>query len=548
MLSDVKKPLLISLLACALLMIAGAASAETQMMVLLDASGSMAAPGRAGTSNTRFDEVKTALNALLQNLPADVAVGLRVMGGSGAADCYTTYLYFPPATGIRSQFQDFVDTIHPAGTRALYQGVEDALGDTAGSARGAERIILVITGGGDECGRDFTTLAATYAWATDVPRVVIYGMNMSTSEKESIGEFAAETGGRLIDIGTTMDLAAALETFAQEFTNNLRIHLQDTSGNAVSGDVLVRDVRTDTVIEERLDTSDLAIDVEPGEYEVVGRYLGEEVRSDRFLIGEDGGKTVVLEFSVYREPFTLMLRDLYDQPLMARVTFVNTNGDAVYTTEVGAVHRVELPADSYTLQIRVGDFYQEISGVQVGPGLENTYEAELPIELGTLEVEVANVYGFPLNAAVSIYDSEGTLIDEAPSTSYLYSRLPPGQYRILAEYEDIQSEETVYLSPGEQMQVGLEIDIALGDIFIMLRTDSGNDVWGWVRVYDSMGNLLERFDRERIESPDWYLTDVPVGIYRIEAEADGIVRVISGVEVNENEETEVTVYFPDETG
>ena len=137
-------------------------------------------------------------------------------------------------------------------------------------------------------------------------------------------------------------------------------------------------------------------------------------------------------------------------------------------------------------------------------------------------------------------------MDSAPSTSYLYSRLPPGTYRVVAKFQDIEVEESVYLNSGEQRQIGLEMNVAIGDIFVKLRTESDNDVWGWVKVYDNNGNLIERFSRERIESPDWSITDLPVGIYRIEAEAEGVVRIVSGVEVKENEETEVVITFPDE--
>jgi len=70
---------------------------------------------------------------------------------------------------------------------------------------------------------------------------------------------------------------------------------------------------------------------------------------------------------------------------------------------------------------------------------------------------------------------------------------------------------------------------------------------GWVKLYDSDGNLYERYDRETIEQPEWSFTDIPVGVYSLEGEVDGIVRTITGVEVRDNEETVVELTFPDET-
>jgi hypothetical protein len=370
---------------------------------------------------------------------------------------------------------------------------------------------------------------------------------LSDDESDALGELAASTGGRLIELESTSDFGTALLEFAVGFANNLRINLSDSSGNAVAGDIVVTDMASSEILTEQLDISDYSLTVSPGTYEVTGRYLGEEVSSGSFTIEEGGSKTVSLEFSVYREPFILMLRDLFGQPFQARVTFLNSMNEPVLTTEMDSTHRVELPPDTYTIEVKFGDQTEEIYGVSIGPGSENELEYEVQVELATLQVEVSSYMGTPLNAKVQIFDSDGSLIDEAPNTSYLYSSVPPGEYRVTAEFENSQDEETVYIYPGETLQVGLEIDVDLGNIFVMLRTESGNDVWGWVRIYDSDGNLLERFDTERIETPDWYFTDIPIGIYRAEAEANDLVRVYDGIEVTSNEETEVTITFPDET-
>ena len=538
--------LMLAISVSAALLPSGAARAETEMMILLDASGTMAAPGTPGTSHTKFDEVRTALNALLQSLPADVAVGLRLMGGSPAADCYTSYLYLAPTQGMRSQAQDYLAAVSAAGTRALYQGIEDSLNDLGAAPRTADLILLVITDAGDDCGRDFGELARTYSYVARMPRVVIYGLDLPAADKATLGEFAGETGGRVVDLDSMEELLNALQAFSEEFKSNLRIHLLDDSGNAVPGDVVIRNASSGAIVAERLDISDFSTNVGPGQYEITGRYLGQEVRSDLFTIAEGESRTVSLEFAVYLEPFTLTIRDLYDRPLRARVTFLNSANEPVLTTDVNTIHRVQLPPDNYSIEIRLGNQVYTEYGIPVGPAFDQFYELELPVELGTLEVEVVNGFGSPINAKVTVYDQDGTLLDEAPSTSYLYLQLPPGEYRLIAELEEKLAEQTVYLYSGDQMEVGLQIDVALGDLLVRLRTESGQDAWGWVRIYDSESNLIQRYDPERMESPDWYLTDLPVGIYRVEAEVEGVVRVMSGVEVKENEEAEIEIVFPEE--
>lgn len=537
-------PYLVTLV-LAVFLSANPAFAGTELMILVDASGSVAAPGTAGTGHTKYDEIKAGLNTMLQSIPTEIEVGLRVMGGSPTSDCFNTYLYYPPSQGFRSVIQDYLDSIHPAGSRALLQGIEDGLGDLAGD-EGETRILLVVTGGPDDCGRDFDDLIRILSYESHTPRIVILAANLSNDDSRELGELASETGGRLTNFQSTAEFNTALLAFSMGFDNNLQIHLLDSFGNAVDGDIIITNTSTNEIVAELLDIPDYSVTVPLGSYQVMGRYLGQEIISDVFQIQSGSTETISLEFTVYQEPFTLTLRDLYGMPFRARVTFENSMGDAVVSTELDSIHRVLLPPDIYTVIIKYGDQQMEIYGVRIGPGQEPTLDYEVPVELATLQVEVSNFLGTPLNAKVEIFDLDGALVEEAPFTSYLYSTMPPGEYRIVASFEGIQNEETVYIYPGETRQVGLEIDVELGDIFVMLRTESGNDVWGWVKIYDMNGNLLERFDRERIESPDWFFTNIPIGIYKIEAEADNMVRVYNGIEVRPDEETEVLVTFPDE--
>lgn len=543
--NHVRIPVLFALILTAWF-VAVPALATTKLMILVDASGNMSSPGAPGSNHTKFVELKNGINTMLQNLPSDVEVGLRVMGGTPSADCYNSYLYYPPSVGFRSTIQDYLDAVHPSGSRALCQGIEDGLGDLAGEDQGTEKILLVLTGGPDDCGREFDSLIRNLSYERNSPNIIIFSTNLSSSETDTLGDLASETGGRLTVLQSTSDFSPALLAYTEGFSNNLRIYLLDGTGNAVDGDVVVTNTLTNDVVAEILDISEYSLTVPQGTYQVTGRFLGQEVRSDIFTMQPGDNKTVSLEFNVYREPFTLTLRDIYGMPFPARVVFKNSMNEPVFTTELDSVHRVQLPPDTYTIEITYSGMVETIFGVQVGPGLESSLDYELPIELATLQVEVANYMGTPLNAEVKIFDRDGGVVDEAPFTSYLYSRVPPGEYRVTAEFEGSQAEETVYIYPGETRQIGLEIDVELGDLYIMLRTESGNDVWGWVRIYDSAGNLLERFDRERIESPDWYFTDIPVGVYRIEAENEDTVRTYSGVEVRNDEETEITIAFPDE--
>ncbi len=525
-------------------MMAGVSHAGTELMIVLDASGSMTSPGTPGTAHSKFDEVRSALTDLLQNLPSDVSVGLRIIGGSPAADCYSSFIYTRPLQGNRSQIQDYIESIRPAGMRGLYQGIEDGLGDLGRSDYGTDKIVLVITDGGDDCGRDFEVLARSVSSMSGAPRIMVYGLDLLISDRDTLGPVVSASGGRVVSLSNPSELPGSMLLFTTEFENNVRVHLYDSNGNSIRGDVVIKNTSSGEVISEKLDVTDLALNLDAGTYEVTGRYLGQEVRNT-FTHTASDSRTVSLEFELYLEPFIVSLTDLYDQPLRARITFVNAMMEPILTTDVNSSHRVNLPSGAYTIQIRIGDYSYDVAGVLVGPGFDQSLAIEVPVELGVLEIEMTNLYGTPLNARISIFDQDGTLMEEAPFTSYLYTQLPPGTYRIHTEFHNQEREELITIYSGDQRQVGIEMNVSLGDLYIRLLTESGNDVWGWVKVYDSSGNLIERYDRDRIESPEWYITDIPIGTYRIEAEADGVVRIMTGVEVTDNAETPVVIHFPE---
>ncbi|HEX9745457.1 MAG TPA: hypothetical protein VGB30_08525 [bacterium] len=530
------------------IIMAGPASAETDLLLLVDASSSMSAYGTPGSGNSKFATVRGGLTTFLQELPEGINVGLRIVGGSPSADCYSSFMRIPVGAGNRSRIQDSLMQIAPGGDRGLMQGIDDGISDLITNDPSRRGVLLVITDDGDDCGRDAEYITDVYKYTPGRPDILILGLDLSQDAGDVLGEIIAELGGRLLNLTSLESIQPTMATLAGQFNNNLTIYLHDSSGNEVAGDITIKNVDTGLVVFEGLDQPSYVVNLDPGEYQVSGRYLGEENKSEIITVGEDQFSSVSLSFSIYRDPLSLSLRDIYGNALRARVTFLNSSMEAVYTTEIGSFHQVELPAGTYTLEIRVGDRVEKVYGITVGPGYDDYREVELPIEIGTLEVEVYNQGGIAINGAITIYDQDGTIVDEAPNSSYLYSRLPEGTYRVRVELDDQVVEDDAYLYGGDEELVSLELDLPLGDLYITLSTDSGDEVWGWVRIYDSDGNLFERVDRygsNPSESPEWYISDLPVGTYRVEAQAEGIVRTATGVQILENQEVEVDITFPD---
>ncbi|HDS30213.1 MAG TPA: VWA domain-containing protein [Firmicutes bacterium] len=546
MLKKISGLIILPLMVAGFLFAAEEAHADAELMILLDASSSMSAPGTPGTQTTKFREVQNAIVQLLQELPPEVSVGLRIVGGSQTADCYYSYRFFAPTRGMRSYIRDQLENIIPGGERGLYQGIQDGLDDLISVRSRVDKVLLVITDGGDACDRNFSILAGSYGYRSGDIRVLIYGLELPNSVKTELGDFIGEVGGRLVSFDSTAALSQALAGFAREFENNLVIYLQDSTGQAVSGDVIVKDTMTNLVVAEKLNVTEASLSVPPGSYQVVGRYYGQEVQSDRFSIAINESRSVSITFSVSREPVTVVLRDVYGNALRARLTFYTLSNEPILTTDFGSTHYISLPEGSYYAEARVGDSVHNIYGIQVGPGFDEVINLELPVELGVLEIDVNNNEGIPVNAKITVTNQDGTVVEQTQYASSLYARLPAGTYRVTVDIGSRTYQETAYLYEGDQMQMGFDVDMPVGDLYVKLETETGYDVWGIVKIYDDKGNLLERFYAEDWESPDWFISDLPIGIYRIQAIADNVVRVVSGVEIRANEETEVRVIFPDE--
>ena len=523
------------------------AHAATEIQVVLDASSSMGELGAPGSGKTKFQEATDALTGMLQTLPPDMAIGLRLIGGSPTSDCFTSNLIFAPQTGQRSAFQDQLASVAPAGTRALYQAISDAAGDFPSD--NLDHIMLIITDAADACQTDSRTVTDTLqAQGTGAPRIVMFGIDLTTEDRTALGQFVGGLSGRLTEVASSADLGQALITFAQEFANNVQVHLQDSTGLGVKGDITITNITTGQVAADTVDLTDFTTNLPAGTYQVTAHYLGQEISSDQFTIAAGQSKSVSLTFTAEMTPFDVNLTDSYGTPLRARITFINSANVTVLTTDFGSSVHVDLPADTYTIEVRLGDRVEPTYGVVIGPGQPSSMDIQVPIELAALESEVSNKDGDPINGEITVTDKDGTVVDHAPFSSYLYSKLPPGTYEVDAKSNGVEGTQTITLGEGDQEQVAIELDIPLGELMVKLRTESGNDAWGFVRVYDSNGNLLKRFSRQDTESPDWTIQNLPVGTYRVEATVEDVIRTMSDVAITANQETDITITFPDTSG
>lgn len=219
---------------------------ETGRLVLvLDSSGSMAE--RAPGGGTKIEAARQALTQVVDELPDDAQVGLRVFGATvfsrdepGA--CTDTQSVVPVGPLDREALRDAVADYAPYGEtpigNALLGAAED-LGDTG------ERTIVLLSDGEPTCAPDPCAVARRLR-ADDVEvRINVVGLDVSGAARRALQCTARAGGGTYVDAASADDLATGLVK------------------------VSVRDLRGFRLVGERVrggSTPETALPLEPGTY------------------------------------------------------------------------------------------------------------------------------------------------------------------------------------------------------------------------------------------------------------------------------------------
>jgi Ca-activated chloride channel family protein len=127
------------------------AAGDRSVLVILDGSDSMNAD--AGDGGTRLDAAKAALRELIDVVPEDANVGLRVYGNrlsgvSRARGCRDTNLVTPVGELDKDEFRSQVDGLEGKGRTPIGRSLLKAPDDLGGSG---DRTVILVSDGGDNC-------------------------------------------------------------------------------------------------------------------------------------------------------------------------------------------------------------------------------------------------------------------------------------------------------------------------------------------------------------------------------------------------------------
>ncbi|GAA1751815.1 VWA domain-containing protein [Aeromicrobium alkaliterrae] len=194
----------------------GGDPAAGRLLLVLDSSGSMAEP--TGDGSTRIEAAREAVLAVVDQLPSDQPVGLRVFGatvapGSPQADlCSDSQNTVEVGTGNRDDLRTAVAGYDPLGETPIGYALQEA-GEDLGDE--GQRSIVLVSDGEPNCEPDPCVVAEQlHADGIEV-RIDVVGLNVAGDARAKLECIAQAGGGTYYDATDTASLIDGLTT-AQE--------------------------------------------------------------------------------------------------------------------------------------------------------------------------------------------------------------------------------------------------------------------------------------------------------------------------------------------
>ncbi|RYB92414.1 VWA domain-containing protein [Nocardioides glacieisoli] len=183
-----------------------------RMILVLDSSGSMAEPAGGGT--TKIEAARQALGTVVDGLPDEAYVGLRVYGATvfsrdqkGA--CTDSQLVVDPATDNRDELRTALAQYEPYGETPIGFALRKAAGDIGGEST---RSIVLVSDGIATCEPDPCIVAGELAQSGIDLQIDVVGLSVDAKARAQLRCVAAKGNGTYYDADDADDIVESLQT------------------------------------------------------------------------------------------------------------------------------------------------------------------------------------------------------------------------------------------------------------------------------------------------------------------------------------------------
>ncbi len=199
-------------LAGVLMAMPGAARAQSNVLFIFDASGSMKV---ASGGQSRIDVAKSAMSQALKDMPANARLGLLMYGHRRGRDCTDIELVSPIGADDAKKIDGIIQSVRPRGETPIAEALTQAARNFA-ALKGQTNRIVLITDGIEECRGDPCAAARAIKEAGLDLKVHVVGFALNDAKVKAVQCIAEETGGRMLDARNSAGLRRALSEVRQE--------------------------------------------------------------------------------------------------------------------------------------------------------------------------------------------------------------------------------------------------------------------------------------------------------------------------------------------
>lgn len=210
---------------------AAAEDGNGKLLLVLDSSGSM--KEKAGDGKTKIEAAKTALTGVVDSLPDNAQVGMRVYGATvfdrkDKGACEDTQLVVPIGTGNQSQLKAAIKKYKPYGETPIAYSLEQAAKDLGSEG---QRTILLVSDGEETCVPDPCPVAQKIADAGINLKIDVVGFNVSGKAERQLRCVADKGNGDYYDADDTDELEESLSRLSTRAFRPFRLNGTPIAGS-----------------------------------------------------------------------------------------------------------------------------------------------------------------------------------------------------------------------------------------------------------------------------------------------------------------------------
>lgn len=190
-----------------------ASEGPDRLVLVLDSSGSMAEPAAGG--GTKIQAAKDALGRVVEELPEEAEVGIRVFGAEvfdrgDPGACTDSRSVVPVGPLDRGALTDAVASYEPYGETPIGHALREAGKDLGPGSEGQARTIVLLSDGEPTCQPDPCKVAAQLADRGIDLTINVVGLDVSGKAREALRCVARAGNGDYYDASSADDLASSM--------------------------------------------------------------------------------------------------------------------------------------------------------------------------------------------------------------------------------------------------------------------------------------------------------------------------------------------------